>query len=59
MMYQFKEKGYLCVAASGRSMQSLKIVFEDFVDEIRFVAENGSIVEYHGQTICIYDPISP
>lgn len=47
------------MAASGRSMQSLKLVFEDFVDEIGFVAENGSIVEYQGQTIFMDDPISP
>ncbi|HEL9636416.1 Cof-type HAD-IIB family hydrolase [Streptococcus suis] len=59
ILNQFKEKGYLFVAASGRSMQSLKLVFEDFVDEIGFVAENGSIVEYQGQTIFMDDPISP
>ena len=39
---QFKEKDYLFVAASGRSLQSLKLVFEEFADEIGFVAENGS-----------------
>ena len=56
---QFKERGYLFVAASGRSIQSLKLVFEDFLDEIGFVAENGSIVEYQGQTVFMDDPIPP
>lgn len=53
-----KEKGYLFVAASGRSLQSLKPLFEEFVDEIAFVAENGAIVEYKGETIFIDDPIA-
>lgn len=56
---QFRDRDYLFVAASGRSIQSLKRVFEDFVDEIGFVAENGSIVEYRGQTIFMDDPIPP
>lgn len=56
---RFKEKGYLFVAASGRSMQSLKQLFEEFVDDIAFVAENGAIVEYKGQTIFMDDPIAP
>ena len=38
---QFKEKDYLFVAASGRSVQSLKLVFEEFADDIGFVAEIG------------------
>ena len=56
---QFKEKDYLFVAASGRSLQSLKLVFEEFADEIGFVAENGSIVEYQGQMIFLDEPIRP
>ncbi|HEM3561501.1 TPA: HAD family hydrolase [Streptococcus suis] len=56
---QFKKKDYLFVAASGRSLQSLKLVFEEFADEIGFVAENGSIVEYQGQMIFLDEPIRP
>lgn len=59
LLDRFKDKGYLFVAASGRSLQSLKRLFADYVDEIAFVAENGSIVEYQGQKIFIDDPISP
>ncbi len=57
LLDRFKEKGYLFVAASGRSLLSLKMVFEDFVDEIAFVAENGSIVEYQGQVIFMDESI--
>lgn len=59
LLDRFKEKNYLFVAASGRSLLSLKHLFEDFIDEIAFVAENGSIVEYQGQTIFMDKPISP
>lgn len=55
----FEAKGYLFVAASGRSLHSLKLLFSDFVDEIGFVAENGSIVEYRGQLIFMDEPIAP
>ncbi len=47
----FKEKNYLFVAASGRPLLNLEKLFAEFRDQVAFVAENGSIVTYQGQTI--------
>lgn len=62
---QFKEKNYLFVAASGRSLLSLKEVFKEFEDDMAFLAENGSLLSYQGQmlfqdkllTAQVYQPI--
>ena len=62
---QFKERGYLFVAASGRSLLSLKEVFKEFEDDMVFLAENGSLLSYQGQmlfqdrliTAEVYQPI--
>ncbi|HFI0506381.1 TPA: Cof-type HAD-IIB family hydrolase [Streptococcus suis] len=59
LLAQFKEKGYLFVAASGRSLPSLKQLFEEFLDDIALVAENGAVVVYCNQTIYLDDPIQP
>lgn len=59
LLTQFKEKGYLFVAASGRSLPSLKQLFEKFLDDIALVAENGAVVVYRNQTIYLDDPIQP
>ncbi|HFU4463029.1 TPA: Cof-type HAD-IIB family hydrolase [Streptococcus suis] len=59
LLTQFKEKGYLFVAASGRSLPSLKQLFEEFLDDIALVAENGAVVVYRNQTIYLDDPIQP
>lgn len=59
VLNQFKEKGYLFVAASGRSLQNLEETFAAFKDEMAFVAENGSIVSYKGEILFEDDPISP
>lgn len=56
---QFREAGYLFVAASGRSLPSLKMVFEGFEEDMAFVAENGAIVTHGNQEIFVDDPISP
>lgn len=37
--------------ASGRQMASIKKEFPEFDDELIFIAENGTLVEYEGQTI--------
>lgn len=59
LLEAFKEKGYLFVAASGRSLPSLKQLFEEFLDDIALVAENGAVVVYRNQTIYLDDPIQP
>ncbi len=48
---QFKERGYLFVAASGRSLLSLKEVFKEFEEDMAFLAENGSLLSYQGQML--------
>ena len=35
--------------ASGRGILSLKKLFADVRDEVIFIAENGSYVEFHGE----------
>lgn len=45
------EKGFLFVAASGRQYPSLRALFEPVVDQMAFLAENGSGVYYHDQLI--------
>ncbi|HFU3843217.1 TPA: Cof-type HAD-IIB family hydrolase [Streptococcus suis] len=59
LLEQLKTKGYLFVAASGRSLPGLKLLFEDFLDDIALVAENGAVVLYRNQTIYMDDPIQP
>lgn len=54
----FKKRGYLFVAASGRSLLSLKSVFEGFEKDMAFLAENGSLVAYQNQMIFEEAPIS-
>lgn len=56
---RFKEKGYLFVVASGRSLIGVMEVFEEFASEIAFVAENGSLVSYQDHMIFEDAPISP
>ncbi|HEL1639709.1 TPA: Cof-type HAD-IIB family hydrolase [Streptococcus suis] len=57
VLEQFKQAGYLFVVASGRSMQSLQMVFESFEEDMAFVAENGALVHFRGQAIYEDDPI--
>lgn len=51
LLDQFKEKGYLFVAASGRPLLSLKEVFRGFEKDMVFLAENGSLLSYQGQML--------
>lgn len=46
-----KEKGVTFCAASGRQLASLKKEFEEYQDDMEFVAENGTVVEYRGELI--------
>ena len=48
---ELKKKGVTFCAASGRQLASLKKEFEPFVDDMEFVAENGTVVEYGGEII--------
>ncbi len=49
---EFDKKGYVFCASSGRQLLALEnMIFNDFKDRIAFVAENGGVVSYKGQTI--------
>ena len=43
--------GIIFVAASGRQIPSLHMLFEQVKDKIVFIAENGAYVEYKGETL--------
>ncbi len=43
--------GVYFAAASGRQLPSQKMLFEKALDKIIFIAENGALVEYKGETI--------
>ena len=49
LLVSYKEKGIYFAVASGRGILSLKKLFADVRDEVIFIAENGSYVEFHGE----------
>ena len=49
LLVSYKEKGIYFAVASGRGILSLKKLFADVRDEMIFIAENGSYVEFHGE----------
>ena len=51
LLVQARDKGIYFVVASGRAVQSLKEVFADFQDQVVFLGENGTVVEYQGKTL--------
>ncbi|WEV60704.1 Cof-type HAD-IIB family hydrolase [Streptococcaceae bacterium ESL0729] len=51
VLEEFKNQGIIFAAASGRQLASLKDLFSDFTDQVAFIAENGSIVEYGGEIL--------
>ena len=57
LLVQARDKGIYFVVASGRAVQSLKEVFADFQDQVVFLGENGTVVEYQGKTL--YEEIMP
>lgn len=59
LIHRFREKGYLFVPASGRSLLSLQDVFKGFENDIAFIAENGSLASYKGKMIYEDQPIPP
>ena len=51
VLKKFQEKGIYFAAASGRPLLSLKTIFKEVQDQIIFIAENGSVVEFHGEDV--------
>lgn len=57
LLEKASEKGIYFVVASGRAVQSLKQVFAEFQNQMIFLGENGTVVEYQGKTL--YEEIIP
>ena len=51
MIRALSERGILFCPASGRQYANLKILFEPAMDDVVFIAENGALVKYKGQTL--------
>ncbi|MBP2622922.1 Cof-type HAD-IIB family hydrolase [Streptococcus oricebi] len=51
LLVNFKEKGIYFAVASGRGLLSLEKLFAEVRDQIIFIAENGSVVEFHGEDL--------
>ena len=49
LLAQFREKGIYFAVASGRGILSLEKLFHEVRDDIIFIAENGSLVEFQGK----------
>ncbi|MQW22711.1 MULTISPECIES: Cof-type HAD-IIB family hydrolase [unclassified Lactococcus] len=48
----FDERGWIFCASSGRQLLALEdMLFHDYKERIAFVAENGGVVTYKGETI--------
>ena len=45
------DKGVIFAPASGRQITSLKRLFGTVSDKLAYIAENGALVEYMGETI--------
>ena len=51
LLIKYKERGIYFAVASGRGLLSLENLFAEVRNEIIFIAENGSVVEFHGQDL--------
>ena len=51
LLHSYQEKGIYFAVASGRGLLSLEKHFADVKDEIIFIAENGSLVRFHGEDL--------
>ena len=51
LLISFREKGIYFAVASGRGLLSLEKLFDQVRDEIIFIAENGSVVQFHGEDL--------
>ena len=57
VLARFKERGMSFAVASGRGYLSLEKLFAPVKDQVIFIAENGSLVEYHGEVL--YEALMP
>jgi Cof subfamily protein (haloacid dehalogenase superfamily) len=48
---KLNKKGIVFVAASGRSIESMEMLFEPIKNEIYFVSENGAFVKYKNEEL--------
>lgn len=51
LLPKLKEKGILFAVASGRSLLAIDAMFEEFLDQIAVIAENGSLVQYQNKVL--------
>lgn len=51
LLAAYREKGIYFAVASGRGLLSLEKLFDEVRDEIIFIAENGSVVQFHGEDL--------
>lgn len=51
LIKELKNLGVIFVAASGRQLPSLKMLFEEVKDDILFIAENGALVSYKDEIL--------
>ena len=51
LLAQFRERGIYFAVASGRGILSLEKLFHEVRDDIIFIAENGSLVEFQGKDL--------
>lgn len=49
IIHKLKEKGILFVAASGRQLESLQLLFAPVAEDISYITENGAICLHQGQ----------
>lgn len=49
LLERYREKGIYFAVASGRGLLSLEKLFDEVRDQIIFIAENGSVVQFHGE----------
>ena len=51
IILELKKHGIIFISASGRQLDSQKRLFAPIVDELVYVAENGALCLYNGETI--------
>lgn len=51
LLVTLKAKDILFTVASGRALLSLETLFAEVKDQIVFLAENGSLVKFHGEVL--------
>lgn len=51
LLERYREKGIYFAVASGRGLLSLEKLFDEVRDQIIFIAENGSVVQFHEEDL--------